>query len=232
VLEAPVLSSLAAIRGVTTQKPPVRLWEHSTANYQSLATRVMPGDDTEHNIILITSTSSGEGKSLTTFQLAGAIAAFGKTVLVVDADLRTPTLHKIAALSNREGVANIVINYAVAMEDAIDPLVEAYVKAIPTVHGVYALTSGPIPAQPADILGLAKLPLLLKALSRKFDVVLIDGPAALEGGDLLPLIRVVDGIVFIIDARRTRRRAAKQALRLIHQEQGQLLGIVLNRVNR
>lgn len=220
-LELGVLAALPAIRG---NPPGEKLIRQPV--YTELAQRLSDIDGGKL-CLLLTSADVDEGKSLTVANLALAFAGMGRSTLVIDADLRTPTQHKLFKLSNREGLANLVYAYSPAAPEMMPSLFEAYGK--PIEEHLAALTTGPLPANPHDLIGLAKFPDALHGLRNLFDVVLIDTPAILAMPDALPLLREVDGVLFIIDSRRTHRRQAEGALRLIRQSGGRIFGAVLNR---
>jgi protein-tyrosine kinase len=214
-LEIGVLCALPTIRGT----PPAEL-------YSELAQKLNAIEGGKLTLI-VTSADADEGKSLTLHHLAPAFAENGRRTLVIDADLRTPAQHKLFKLSNREGLANLVYAYSPAAPEMIAALVDAYIK--PVSDTISVLTTGPLPANPHDLIGLAKFPDALQSLRRAFDVILIDTPAILATPDALPLLREADGVLFIVDSRRTRRRQAEAALRLIRQSGGRVFGVVLNR---
>ncbi len=225
-LELNVLGITPPIRGDPPGEKLIRQAATFAEPYNALAQRLIDMESGKL-CIMLTSGDIDEGKSLMVSNLALAFAGMGRSTLVIDADLRTPTQHKLFKLSNREGLANLVYAWSPTAPEMMPSLVEAYGK--PVEEQLAVLTTGPLPANSHDLIGLAKFPEALHNLRRAFDVILIDTPAILPTPDALPLLREVDGVLFIIDSRRTRRRQAESALRLIRQSGGRIFGAVLNR---
>lgn len=226
MLELSVLAALPALRGNPSGEKLIQPGSNAAASYESLARRLSEIEGGKLGL-LVTSADTDEGKSLTASNLALAFARLGRPTLVIDADLRTPTLHKLFKLSNREGLANLIYAFSPTMPEMLDSLLEAYAK--PIEANLTALTTGPLPANPHDLIGLAKFADALHSLRHAFDVVIIDTPSILNTPDALPLLREVDGVLFVVDSRRTHRRQAESALRLIRQSGGRIFGAVLNR---
>ncbi len=176
-------------------------------------------------IMIVTSAQSGEGKSLVTANLGIALAQSGQRVLIVDADLRAPVQHRLFKLNNRDGLTSLVYAFASggSIEDAANGL-----KHIESVN-LSVLTSGPLPANPDEILESAQLLDLVHGLAVSFDFVLIDMPAILAAPEVLTPAPHVDGLLFVIAAQHTRRRFVQQTVQHITDTQAVLLGAVLNR---
>jgi len=225
-LEAQVLASLPALRGVEDKR--IHLATDFAEPYRALAARLFPADEAPGKRLLVTSPEPTEGKSLTAANLALAVAEAGSRVLLIDANLRAPTLHRLFKLTNRDGLANLLYQYNEGMDSQIEHFIESYVR--PTdVASLAILTSGPLPANPSDLLGLAKMPALLGALAVHYDLLIVDAAALLDTPDALPLIAACDRVLLVIDSRRTRRRAALQAKQLIRGAGGRLAGAAFNR---
>lgn len=171
--------------------------------------------------ILVTSASAEEGKSTTLANLAVTIAQSGKRVVLVDADLRRPTQHQIFNLKAGPGLSDMV------REDSIlanPPLQET------SVPNLKVLSSGPLPPNPAEILGSKRMSDILTALLEQADVVLLDAPPVLAVTDAAVLSSKVDGVVLVISAGKTKRENAHRAQTQLEKINARILGAVLNNV--
>ena len=171
--------------------------------------------------LLITSPGPGEGKSLITANLAAAMAQAGLRVVVVDADLRRPTLGRFFALDpHYRGLAQALT------QGGLDSLLQ------PTpVEGLSVLTDGELlPPNPTQLLGSQRMGELLNALVARADIILIDSPPVLPVADTALLARQVDGLLLVLRAGQTRWQAARQAVDRLHQVGATVTGVVLNAV--
>ncbi|HLN60790.1 MAG TPA: CpsD/CapB family tyrosine-protein kinase [Symbiobacteriaceae bacterium] len=170
--------------------------------------------------ILLTSAAPGEGKSTTAANLGVAFAQAGTRVCLVDADLRRPMLAKLLGLENWAGLTTALIGQA--------PLEEC-VKKTP-VEGLWLLPSGPVPPNPAELLGSERMAALLERLKAEYDLVLIDSPPVLAVTDAAVLAPRTDGVVLVIRAGRTDRRAVQRARTALETVHARVLGTVLGGV--
>jgi non-specific protein-tyrosine kinase len=173
-------------------------------------------------VIAVTSGGPEEGKSTTIANLAVAIAQTGKQVILVDTDLRRPTLHHIFQVPNDRGVTTALLNPS--LEGVRGHLVR------PGVNNLLLLPSGPIPPNPAELLGSQRMAELIEDLKGQADVVLFDTPPMLVFADATLLARICDGTLLVARARFTRIGALVQSRQQIDQAGARLLGVVLNRV--
>ena len=172
-------------------------------------------------VLQITSPSPSEGKSLTSTNLAIALAQNGQRVILVDCDLRKPHLHHLLNLPNSIGLT-------IALLDAdATPATFLQESGMP---GLQVMTSGPLPPNPAEILGTSRMREVLAGLAAEADVLLLDSPPTLAVADAAILASQVDGVLFVVDASSTRREQARQALLSLEQVQVRPVGVVLNRV--
>ncbi len=176
--------------------------------------------DSELKMILFTSTGPGEGKSTTASNTAVALAQSGKKVVIIDCDLRKPVQHKIFQKSNQIGLTNILVG-SMHLSDVI------HKTEVPSVN---LITSGPIPPNPSELLGFAKMNKLLEILKQEFDYVIIDAPPVLAVTDACVLASKVDGVVLVISSGMVRPEMARKAKELIKKASGHLLGLVMNKV--
>lgn len=171
--------------------------------------------------LLVTSASAEEGKSTTLANLAVTIAQSGKRVILVDADLRRPTLHQIFGLKNNAGLTDMVRDDAAL---ANPPLQET------SVANLQVLTSGQQPPNPAEILGSKRMSEILTALLERTDMVLFDAPPVLAVTDAAVLSSKVDGVLLVISAGKTKRENARKAQNQLEKINARVIGAVLNNV--
>ena len=189
--------------------------------YRTLRTNVQfTGVDSETKTIMITSTGPREGKSTTISNLAVSIAQSGKSVIVIDADMRNPTQHRIFGLDNREGLS-------VALVQDQDYL--TYARGT-SVQGLMVLTGGPIPPNPAELVGSKRMKRLIQEISEQFDVVLIDTPPIIAVTDAAILAQEVDGVILVLASGEVNKEFAQRAKELLDKVGAKILGAVLNKV--
>ncbi|GAB4557672.1 MAG: hypothetical protein Kow0047_02160 [Anaerolineae bacterium] len=173
------------------------------------------------HMIQVTSSGASEGKSLSVANLGLTLAMAGHEVILVDADLRRPTLHRLFGLQNNVGLTTALLEDRPDLQLVLRPT---------AVERLSVLTSGPLPPNPAELLGTARMQALLADLQRHADFVLIDSPPTLGLADALILATQVDGVIFVVDASHTRRDQAKRAVSALRQVKARVIGVVLNRL--
>jgi len=178
---------------------------------------------TAPQILVVTSANPQDGKSTTASNLAVALAETQRRVLLIDADLRRPDLHRIFHMENRWGLIDILQGDIEIPEYPTDMLVRETV--VPNVH---LLTSGMTNRGVIHVLHSTRLPELLQRLRKNYDVILIDAPPVLQMADARILGRLADGIVFIIRSGRTTRDMAINACRRFQEDRTRVLGTILN----
>jgi capsular exopolysaccharide synthesis family protein len=171
--------------------------------------------------ILITSSLPNEGKSTVVKNLAYSVALTGSKVIVIDADLRNPTVHKTFNLPNSRGLTNLLID---------EGDYEAYLNIDNSYSNLHILTSGPIPPNPAELLGSNKMKKLLSNIQKDYDYVFIDSPPVVTVTDAVVLAPVVDGVILVIQAGKTEIEAVSRAKEILESVKANILGVVLNRV--
>lgn len=174
--------------------------------------------DHELRSILVTSSVPGDGKSTTVANLAVVFAQQGKKVLLIDGDLRKPTVHYTFQIPNTIGLTNVLTKQV--------PLSEAIRET--TINNLYVLTSGPIPPNPAEMLGSSSMKELISEVYALFDVVLFDSPPILSVTDAQVLANLCDGSILVVKSQQTDKEAAMKAKDLLNAANAQLLGVVLN----
>lgn len=187
--------------------------------YRTLRTNIQFSSlDTPLRTLLITSSGPDEGKSTTLANLAITIAQAEQHVIVVDCDLRRPTLHTLFHLPNDTGLTNAIID----PDEAPLPLQET------PVAGLQLLASGALPPRPADLLGSRRMVTLIERLRNAADMVLFDTPPVTAVTDAAVLARRMDGVLLVLKAGRTRRDRAREAHHLLEKVKANIIGVVLN----
>jgi len=171
--------------------------------------------------MLVTSAGPEEGKSTVLANLAVTTAQASKKVILVDCDLRRPTLHNIFNLKNDVGLTTMVVD-DVAMESP--PLQDT------GVEGLQLVSSGPLPPNPSELLGSRRMEEIIAALLERADVVLFDAPPVVAVTDAAVLATKVDGVLLVINAGGTKRDYARAAKARLEKVNANLLGAVLNNV--
>lgn len=169
--------------------------------------------------LLITSAGPSEGKSTTALELAQNISQLGKRVLLVDADLRGASVHKVTGLSTAKGLSSLLSN-ACALEDAIQPW---------RSDALTVITAGPLPPNPPELLGGDALPRLLGKLRETYDVIVLDGPPILGLADAPLLANHAEATMLVVAAQATRIDALQSAIRRLQFARARLIGAVLTR---
>lgn len=170
--------------------------------------------------ILVTSPSPSEGKSITAANLATVMAQAGYNTILLDCDLRKPSQHRVFNLTNEVGLTNALLAPANT---------HSFIR--PTrVENLRILTSGPLPPNPAELLGSKSMGALLEHLGNESDIMVIDSPPVLAVADAAILSRVADGAFLVIDSGHTRREAAQRSKETLENAGARLLGVVLNRL--
>jgi Mrp family chromosome partitioning ATPase/capsular polysaccharide biosynthesis protein len=246
------LSSLGAIPRIPGEEISDRLYalHHPRSGiaeaFRTLRTNIrFSAVDRPLGTIMITSADSSEGKSLILANLAVVMAQEGRSVILVDADLRRPRQHTLFQLANEQGLSDAVLaqdphlaTYCVRLspERLTDPFGgddEDHVQyaAMAGVGELRVLTSGPLPPNPADLLGSERLAAFLKRLSQEADIVLLDCPPVLAVTDAIVLARRVDGVLLLADLGSSRRGRIERAVEQLRQVEAPMLGFVANRAS-
>ncbi len=171
--------------------------------------------------LVVTSSSKSEGKSTTALALAINFAQMGKPVLLIDADLRNPVLHKLLRIDNARGLSN-------CLSSEIRPLSVIHRTEVPNL---FVMTTGPLPPNPVELLSSMKLLSVLSQCEEHFAHVIVDGPPVLGIADSIVLSNQVDNAVFVIESGRTRKGHAKAALKRLHQVGVHPIGVILTKID-
>ncbi|PBB06508.1 CpsD/CapB family tyrosine-protein kinase [Salimicrobium humidisoli] len=177
--------------------------------------------DSKLHTMTVTSAGPSEGKSLTTANLAIVFAQQGKRVLLVDGDLRKPTVHYTFRLDNVSGLSNYVAGHGDTVREIAQPT---------QVDGLDIVTSGPIPPNPSELLGSARMEAFIDEAKQKYDLVIFDSPPVLAVTDSQVLTSQTDGALLVVRNKKTEKEAANRSKELLEQAKAKVLGIVLNDV--
>ncbi|CAB1275785.1 GumC family protein [Candidatus Nitrosacidococcus tergens] len=167
----------------------------------------------------ITSTSQGEGKSTSAVSLAIQFAQAGQKTLIIDGDLRNPSLHRIFEMDNSVGLTNYLAGNASPAEISQGTI----------VPNLFMISSGPLPPDPAELLGSAKMISLLSIAQEKFDHIIIDSPPVLGLADALIIGNLVEATLFVVAAGQTRKAFAQGALKRLKAGKSKVIGGILDK---
>jgi non-specific protein-tyrosine kinase len=173
--------------------------------------------------LIVTSAGRDEGKSQVLANLAVTMAQGERRTILVDADLRQPGLHDVFDVANDRGLTTMILE-----EEALDypPLLDV------GVENLLLIPSGPLPPNPADILGSRKMEQAIAAFRERADVILFDAPPVVGVTDAAVLGTKVDGVLLVVSAGRTRREHAQRAKELLERVHVRIIGAVLNEAAR
>ncbi len=187
--------------------------------YRTIRTNIeFSSIDEDMQAIMVTSSGPSEGKSTTAANLAVVFAQQEKQVLLVDADLRKPTVHYTFNLTNTFGLTS-VLSKQMQLVEAVDES---------EIDNLGILTSGPIPPNPAELLGSKAMNQFLLEAREHFDVILFDTPPVLAVTDAQVLANKCDGSILVVYSGRTEMDGAAKAKELLENAKSKLLGVVLN----
>ena len=170
--------------------------------------------------LAVTSTRPREGKSITALAIARSLARAKRKVLLIDADLRAPSVHRLFAMDNNvPGVSN----FLAGSDD-----VETIVRSTPQ-EGLSVITAGPHPPNAADLLTGTRLSDLIHRLEERFDHVIVDASPVIGLADAPLVAAAVEGVIYVVEARAIQAGAARRALQRLETAQANVLGIVLTK---
>jgi polysaccharide biosynthesis transport protein len=191
--------------------------------FRSLRTNLQfAGVETPVRTLLVTSPSPSDGKTTIVANLASVIAQSGRNVVIVDADLRRPRIHKMFQLSNRVGLTDQFIR----TQDRLDGSLKST-----EVSNLHAITSGNLPPNPSELLSSGRMSEILKLLCDQFNTVIVDSPPTLLVTDAMVLAQRVDGVLLVVKPSVTKWASLRQAIEQLQRVKANLLGIVVNDVN-
>lgn len=179
--------------------------------------------DKDLKSLVITSAGPGSGKSIVSANLAATFASEDKRVLLVDADLRKPTVHKTFRVRNNDGLTTLLTDRGAQIEDMIYRT---------HVEGLYALTSGVIPPNPAELLNSQRMNELMKELEEVFDLVVYDMPPIMAVTDAQIMASKADGTIFVVPKGQASKEEVFKSKDLLEMVNANVLGAIFNRVEK
>lgn len=175
-------------------------------------------DENKCRIVGMTSSIRGEGKSTTTLNLAYSLAQAGKRVLVIDADMRLPTVAKRLDLKQNMGLSNLLAG----LNSGADVLQKSKLH-----ENLWVISSGDIPPNPSELLGSEQMQIALKVLGKEFDFILLDLPPVLAVSDPLVVSKLVNGLILVVRQDYNNRRSLNETVRQLKFADAKILGFVL-----
>lgn len=189
---------------------------------RTLHTNLMLSDvDTKPRVVLVTSSLPGEGKSTLSVSLAQMAARYGQKVVIIDGDLRRPSVHRLAGISGRPGLVDWLLN-----RNTFDEIV-----ATENPGGIDVIPAGQLPTIPPNLLASERFKQLLRALVEQYDLVIIDSAPVLALPDTRVLARLADKTIFVVKWASTSYRVASTALHQLHDAGAYVAGAVLTAVD-
>ncbi|GAB6420494.1 CpsD/CapB family tyrosine-protein kinase [Bacillus luti] len=200
---------------ITHQEPKSRI----TEQYRNIRTNIeFTSVDSRIRSIMVTSANPGEGKTTTVANLAVVFGQQGKKVLVIGADLRKPSIQDLFAAHASNGLTNVLSGQTNVMQCIQKTDIE----------NVYVMASGPIPPNPAELLGNRVMDEVLLEAYNMFDIVLIDTPPVLAVTDAQILANKCDGVILVVRSERTEKDKIVKTNQILEKASGNILGVVLN----
>jgi polysaccharide biosynthesis transport protein len=191
-------------------------------SFRSIRTNVLfSSTDQGGRLIVITSSTPGEGKTMVSTNVAAALAQAGHRVLLIDADMRKPRVHQVFQAELAPGLSNLLVGNATASEVIYES----------STSGLWIMCAGTHPPNPAELLGSKRFKDLAAFLMPHFDWVIIDTPPVMAVTDAAVVANLAHGTLFVVGAEMTSRRIAQRAVEQLEMGQARFLGAVLNRVD-
>ena len=220
-VDSKLLSPETFVRDATSPLPGA--WSRLAEAYRSLRTTILLSRaGTPPQVILISSAKPSEGKTSITTLESIVFALNGARVLLIDSDLRRPSVHLRFRIANKVGLTSVLTGKA-GVEEAIVP-----VTALPSLH---ILPAGPIAPMPAELLGSLQMQRMVESLRASYDFILIDTPPVLTVTDAAVLVSVSDGVVLVLRYGQATRNVVARASEILLRSGAHLLGVVLNAVD-
>jgi len=174
--------------------------------------------------LLVTSSLPAEGKTTTAVNTAITLAQTGAKVLVIDADMRRPRVHSIFNISNREGLSNL-LSSEIKRDKVLDSVY------FDMSSRLYLLPSGPVPPNPAELIGSTQMSTLMEIFQKEFTHVIIDSPPIASFTDGVLIAAMVDGVIMVVHSAKTSRQIVRRSCQLIQDVGAKIFGVLLNNVN-
>jgi polysaccharide biosynthesis transport protein len=221
LLGLPILAHIPTMAGDRRLIHALPSHSYVSESYRGLRSSIsFSAIDAPLTTLAVTSARPGEGKSTTAINLALAMAMDGRDVIVVDADLRRPSLHQKLGLAASPGLTDVLTGHC-SLEEAL--------QAVPD-QGLLVLTSGPVPPNPAEMLNTAAMENLLQQLRGMANIVIIDTPPCLPVTDAQVLGAKLDGMILVAQIGEARKAEVQRARAMLDQAHIRLLGLVFNKI--
>jgi len=192
----------------------------SAEAYRTLRTNIQLADlDNPPKLLVITSAIPLEGKSTTAINLAVVLAKKEGKVLLVDADLRKPTIHKILHLDNSSGLADLIVNNSELAVSA---------KQSKDIDNLWVLTSGSVPSNPSELLGSSRMKTLVEQMKKEYEYVIFDTPPLISVSDSAILASQADGIIMVVRPGKVKGEIGRRTKELLERIGTPVLGCVFN----
>jgi capsular exopolysaccharide synthesis family protein len=189
--------------------------------YRTLRTNIQFSSfDEKVKVIVVTSAGPGEGKSITSANLAVVMAQSGSKTLLIDCDQRKPSIHKIFNISNIYGLSNLLAG-EISTECAI---IES------DIDNLQILTSGAKPPNPSELLGSKKMKLFIDSLRNEYDYIIIDTPPVLAVTDAQVISKYSDGCLLVISSGESEGEVVVKGKEALERVNSKILGVVLNKI--
>jgi capsular exopolysaccharide synthesis family protein len=222
-LRLPILGILPAIADNAMSDARADPQSGLSEAYRSLRTALQfTGTDGNPKSLLVTSSEPSEGKSTSALKLAEDFAVLGSKVLVIDADLRKPNMHRLFNTSNTMGLSNLLTSTVPSSD------LRELIKST-QFENVKLLTSGTLPPNPADLLSSPKMAQLMRVFGERFDMVIIDAPPIIGLSDAPILSRLTEGTLLVVSSGQVGRKAAAAALKRLRSAGANVLGVALTK---
>ena len=174
--------------------------------------------------LLVTSSLPAEGKTTTATNTAISLAQTGAKVLIIDADMRRPRLHNVFNISNAEGLST-VLSTALSKEEIID------VVQFDKSANLHLLPSGPVPPNPAELIGSEQMANVFKILQGEFTHIVVDSPPIASFTDGVLIASMVDGVILVVHSGKSSRQVVRRSRQLLQDVGAKVFGVVLNKVD-
>jgi capsular exopolysaccharide synthesis family protein len=188
--------------------------------YRKIATNIQFANiDSNIKTIMVSSCLASEGKTTTISNLASVMAELNKNILLIDLDLRKPTVHKQFNLSNRAGLTDLLLHK------------DDYVGYLQNIHpGLDVITSGKIPANPTEIINSNAIKELIKKLSEQYDYIFLDTPPLVLVSDPLTIATYADAVILTIAHSEAEKEIIKRSIDSLKQVNANIIGTILNKM--